>query len=126
MKICDDEQHCGFSRCNFRSACPLQDVFLGRFNDNVVESTVEYLLERMGEISPPTDTEVNSVVIANLHEALRQLQVQRVRRKPLPERPTQNIPAETIETSLTRGVKAAEIANLFGVSQMTIHRRMCE
>ncbi len=87
---------------------------------------MENLLERMGEISALTDTEVNSMAVANLNELLRQLQVQRVRRKPLPGRPTQNIPAETIEVYLMSGVKAAEIARLFGVSEMTIRRLMCE
>ncbi|KAF4094687.1 hypothetical protein G5714_023765 [Onychostoma macrolepis] len=80
----------------------------------------------MGEISALTDIEVSRVAVANLNELLRQLQVQRIRRKQLPGRPTQDIPAETIEAYLMSGVKAAEIARLFGVSEMTIRRRMCE
>ncbi|CAM4557270.1 unnamed protein product [Leuciscus chuanchicus] len=80
----------------------------------------------MGEISALTDTEVNNVAIANLREVLRQLQVQRVRRTPLPGRPSQNIPPETIDTYLMRGIKAAEIARLFAVLEMTICRRMRE
>ncbi|CAM4557310.1 unnamed protein product [Leuciscus chuanchicus] len=78
------------------------------------------------EISALIDTEVNNVAIANLREVLRQLQVQRVRRTPFPGRPSQNIPPETIETYLMRGIKAAEIARLFGVLEMTIRCRMCE
>ncbi|XP_077065694.1 uncharacterized protein LOC143718561 [Siphateles boraxobius] len=101
-----------------------EDVSLGSFDEKVLESTVEYILERMGEISALTDTDVNNVAIANLREVLRQLQVQKVRRTP--GRPSQNIPAETIETYLLRGIKAAEIARLFGVSEMTIRRRMRE
>ncbi len=46
-----------------------QDVSLERVSDNFVESTVENFLERMGEISALTDTEVNSVAVANLHES---------------------------------------------------------
>ncbi|KAK7151702.1 hypothetical protein R3I94_008146 [Phoxinus phoxinus] len=80
----------------------------------------------MGEISALGDTEVNNVAIANLREVLRQLQVQKVRETPLPGRPSQNIPPETIETYLMRGIKAVEIARLFGVSEMTIRRRMRE
>ncbi|XP_048035847.1 uncharacterized protein LOC125261319 [Megalobrama amblycephala] len=67
---------------------------------------LEYLLERIGEISPTTDAEVNNEAIAR--------------------RPTLNIPAETIETYLMRGVKAAEITRLFGVSEMTLRCRMHE
>ncbi|KAK7131781.1 hypothetical protein R3I93_018369 [Phoxinus phoxinus] len=80
----------------------------------------------MGEITALTDTEVNNVAIANLREVLRQLQVQKVRGTPLPGRPRQNIPPETIETYLMRGIKAVEIARLFGVSEMTIRRRKRE
>jgi len=46
-----------------------QDVSLERISENVVESTVENVLERMEEISALTDTEVNSVAVANLHES---------------------------------------------------------
>ncbi|CAM4556550.1 unnamed protein product [Leuciscus chuanchicus] len=79
-----------------------------------------------GSRGAPNHTEVNNVAIANLREVLRQLQVQRVRRTPFPGRPSQNIPPETIETYLMRGIKAAEIARLFAVLEMTICRRMRE
>ncbi len=46
-----------------------QDVSLERVSDNVVESTVENFLERMEEISALTDTEVNSMAVANLHQS---------------------------------------------------------
>jgi len=96
--------------------------------NNISESDshdrVEQILENLSEYSAVTGTTINGIALSNLRSVCGQL----VHALPAPlserGRPAIDIPFEVIERYLLQDLKVKEIAELFGVSERTIHRRM--
>ncbi len=87
-----------------------------------VRERFEEILESLAAYSAATDTDINAVAVANLFSVLQRLEAV------VPERergrPCIDIPFDVLEGYLLNGMKTTDIANLFGVSRQTIHRRM--
>ncbi|KAJ8348991.1 hypothetical protein SKAU_G00275800 [Synaphobranchus kaupii] len=94
--------------------------------DDVILSRVKILAENLGELSAITDTDIPNVVIEKLNECIARLENSTRRRLTERGRPSIDIPVETIEFYLLHRVSAAVIAEIFGVSERTIRRRMEE
>lgn len=80
----------------------------------------EHLNENIAEYSALSANEVDAVVFSNLREV-----IDRLSNTPRSlGRPAVHIPIDVIETYLLTGLKITEIAELYGVCQRTIQRRM--
>ncbi|MED6252580.1 hypothetical protein ATANTOWER_013893 [Ataeniobius toweri] len=72
------------------------------------------------------DVEVDSTILDSLEEVGRQLTIRLESEERKTGRPSIILPPEVIEAHLHFGHTAADIANLFGVSEQTIRRRMAQ
>ncbi|KAJ8270423.1 hypothetical protein GJAV_G00114410 [Gymnothorax javanicus] len=92
-------------------------------SETVTRERVEQVLETLAEHSAISNSDVNEIVLSKLTEVLVRLSPDRARGS---GRPAVYIPWETLEGYLLQGFKVNEIAELFGLCPMTIHRRMRE
>lgn len=100
---------------------------------------VEWLLERLGQVSAVTGDDIDPVILANLEESLHRLRVWQydvvgyrcenalgVMKNGEPGCPYLDISVSAIEYYIQSGVTASDFSNLMSVSERTIQRRMEE
>lgn len=83
-------------------------------------------MEDLVQISADMDVEVEVAVLESLQEILRQLHILSETEEATTGRPSYPLPPDIIEAHLLLGHTAGEIAQLFGVCERTVRRRMTQ
>ena len=88
----------------------------------------EVILDRIGDIEAFTNTDVDRVVRQNLCEVVERLSSGSgtMANRPARGRPRLDVAVDAMKTYLLYGMTAQKIAELFGVSERTLRRRMEE
>ncbi|XP_047231291.1 uncharacterized protein LOC124874117 [Girardinichthys multiradiatus] len=84
------------------------------------------VMEDFNQLQAEMDVEVDSTILDSLEEVGPQLAIRLESEERRTGRPSIILPPEVIETHLHFGHTAADITNLFGVSEWTIRRRMAQ
>lgn len=83
------------------------------------------IMEHLLQVNTLIDFEVGMVVFQRLQEVAHQLHASEIEEKSV-GRPSYLLPPDIIKVHLLLGHTAGEIAQLFGVCERTIHRRMAQ
>ncbi|XP_057689327.1 uncharacterized protein LOC130914295 isoform X2 [Corythoichthys intestinalis] len=111
-----------------RDLRPLSDIADTNASKDYILFRVEQLLEQLIYFHKIRDLEIDNVVYNNLCEVIEQLHVEVASCDDGGQvgRPLLDLSTEAVETYLLVGLTVREIADLLGVSERTVHRRMSE
>ncbi|MED6240621.1 hypothetical protein ATANTOWER_024525 [Ataeniobius toweri] len=94
-------------------------------SDDYLLFCVDILHERLLQLSADTDNEADPLVLQILEEVACRLHKSVYHTRTV-GRPGYLLAAEALESFLLAGVTVTDIAELFGVSERTVHRRMAD
>ena len=117
----------GFVRAIAADLRALADSFDNSEPTDYLQFRFKRLLEDLAQLSADGDIEVD-VVLDGLQEAAHELQIRSVTEEEGATfgRPQYILPPDIIEAHLLLGHTVGDIAQLFGVCERTIHRRMAQ